>query len=127
MEKTMDSIERNARWLREADGWHPTDPRQNWDTAQATYRIRAERLAAAGLTLARIEPDDATIDAMAAVYLAREAAIEETNALNIIRDYKAAQHSGDCTKEPWTCMRCQVDEAIEIARAAYPAAVKGCE
>jgi hypothetical protein len=30
--------------------------------------------------------------------------------------YIRAEHSGDCTKMPWTCMKCRADRAYEIAQ-----------
>jgi hypothetical protein len=27
----------------------------------------------------------------------------------------AAEHTGDCTKQPWSCMRCHAEEQIGIA------------
>ena len=30
----------------------------------------------------------------------------------IIEKFQSSEHSGDCTKCPWTCMRCVVDEAF---------------
>jgi len=29
-------------------------------------------------------------------------------------------HSGDCTKQPWSCMRCHAEEQMQIAEWVYP-------
>lgn len=36
-------------------------------------------------------------------------------------EHRNAEHSGDCTKECWTCMRCAADEVYKIADAIFAA------
>lgn len=35
--------------------------------------------------------------------------------VNMAMGYSTQPHSGDCTKQPWTCMRCRADRAYAIA------------
>lgn len=37
---------------------------------------------------------------------------------NYPKAYEGEAHSGDCTKQPWTCMRCCADEAFADVDAA---------
>jgi len=38
-------------------------------------------------------------------------------AMNYVRAGKDEPHSGDCTKQSWTCMRCCYDEAMKMVPA----------
>ena len=54
-----------------------------------------------------------TRDELAAFYLATVDEIDEP--LTFISEYQNNIHSGDCTKQAWSCLRCEVEYAFEKA------------
>ena len=52
---------------------------------------------------------------MALVHLQKcdEAAVQ----LDDVQKFLRSKHSGDCTEEPWTCMRCAAEHSMRIAGA----------
>jgi len=37
-----------------------------------------------------------------------------------IAEALTAEHSGDCQKQPWSCMRCHAEDAMDVARWVAP-------
>lgn len=56
-------------------------------------------------------------DVLAACWLVTETEIAREQAQQQIADVNGADHSGDCNKQPWACMRCIVDDAFAHADA----------
>lgn len=107
----MSEIERNARLLCRADGWGPEVLRPDRLPRWKGYEFIAEQLVAAGLTLARLEPDEATVDRMADAVMRSQGYSKDDI------DFYGDRPSISPVRQA----------AFEIARAAYRAAVKGEE
>jgi hypothetical protein len=90
----------------------------------------AKDLAAAGLTLAPIEPSDEQVDEMAVRLLIADEGDPATPemitwARKCLGIGESLEHFGDCIKMAVTCRLCERERYQSMARAVYPAAIKG--
>lgn len=62
-----------------------------------------------------MKPND-LVEEFAAIWYAHDAGVSLEQARKSVAEDRDAEHGGDCRKEPWTCMRCTVDEAFKAGR-----------
>jgi hypothetical protein len=54
-------------------------------------------------------------ESIAASLLAADDEVSIFNGVAMINDGRSANHAGDCTKQPWTCIRCRYEDYVKFA------------
>jgi hypothetical protein len=99
--------------------WGPVDPKANYRTLPvAICEAAADRLGTAPTLPALGEEELAALLLDADEFGNDEKArvLNEGWAARLLAAGKDQPHSGDCTKQPWTCIRCQRETWLSAAR-----------